>query len=137
MKKILFFILAVSLTSVILIGCQSSNSENVIVQIAKVSISKSTGFGKVNSDFFVEYVDQEKLGIFSDAITTASKNVGIADMIDPEYDFTVLDPEGNTEGYHLWLGEKGQLSTLMIVRDTHTTYSISENMTDKLIEVIE
>jgi len=135
MKKIILFVLIMSFT---LVACQSNDKSRFSeVNISKVSISKSSGFGKVNVDFFTVYKDKESLDIFNNAISTAVKREGIADMAEPEFDLKVSYTDGNKQGYHLWLGEKGQKSTLMMVNDTHTTYSISEEITNQLIDVLK
>ena len=138
MKKIILIALALSFMSVILIGCQS-NEHNGLPDgnLSKVSISKSSGFGKVNSDFFTVYEDKETLNIFKNAISNAVKSEGIADMAEPEFDIEVIYTDGNKEDYHLWVGEKGQKSTLMDVNDTHTIYTISEEITNQLIDLVK
>lgn len=138
MKKIILFVLSLSVMSIILIGCQSSDSKGLPDEnISKVSISKSNGFGKVNSEFFTVYEDKETLEIFKNAISNAVKLEGIADMAEPEFDIKVVYTDGNKQGYHLWVGEKGQKSTIMNVNDTHTIYSISEEITNKLIDLVK
>jgi len=139
MKKYILTVLLLSLMSVVLIGCQSKDSnESSDVNITKVSISKSSGFGKVNSDdFYTVYEDKETLDIFKNVITNAVKQEGIVDIAEPEFDVEVIYTDGNKHGYHLWVGEKGQKSTLMDVNDTHTIYLISEDLTNKLINLIK
>lgn len=124
--------------SVVLIGCQSKDSnEYSDVNISKVSVSKSSGFGKVNSDFFAVYEDKETLDIFNNAISNAVKRAGIVDIVEPEFDLEVIYTDGNKQGYHLWVGGKGQKSTLMNVNDTNTVYSISEEITNQLVDLVK
>lgn len=140
MKKIILFVLSLSVMfmSIILIGCQSNDIKGLPDEnISKVSISKSSGFGKVNSEFFTVYEDKETLDIFKNAISNAVKLEGIADMAEPEFDIKVVYTDGNKQGYHLWVGEKGQKSTLMNVNDTYTIYSISEEITNQLIDLVK
>lgn len=135
MKKIILFVL---LLLFILVACQSNDKSRFSeVNISKVSISKSSGFGKVNANFFTVYKDKESLDIFNNAISTAVKREGIADMAEPEFDLKVSYTDGNKQGYHLCLGEKGQKSTIMKVNDTHITYAISEEITDQLINLLK
>lgn len=104
MKKIILFVL---LLLFILVACQSNDKSRFSeVNISKVSISKSSGFGKVNANFFTVYKDKESLDIFNNAISTAVKREGIADMAEPEFDLKVSYTDGNKQGYHLWLGKK-------------------------------
>ncbi len=138
MKKIILFVLVLSFICSILIGCQSNDNRGFPNEnISKVNISKSSGFGKVNFHFFKVYKNKETLDIFKNAISNAVKREGIADMAEPEFDLRVVYTDGNKQGYHLWVGEKGQKSTLMNVNDTHTTYSISEEITNQLIDLVK
>ena len=122
--------------STFLLGCQSNdNNELNVGDISKVSISKSSGFGKVNRDFFAIYEDNETLELFHNGISNAVKQDGIVDMVEPEYDIRVYG-NGKTNGYHLWIGEKGHKSTIMKISDTHTIYSISEEITNQLIDLV-
>lgn len=57
-------------------------------------------------------------------------------MASPEYDVQIVDKAGNKYGYHLWLGDKGQNSSLMHVEDTHTIYTISKEFTEKLAALV-
>lgn len=134
--KIKFLIVILTL-SIILVACQTNNNTIAEINISKVSISKSSGFGKVNTDFFIEYEDEESMEIFKNAIANAVKREGIADMVEPEFDWKVRYIDGQKQGYHLWLGEKGHKSTLMNVKDTYTAYSISEEITNQLLELLK
>lgn len=134
MRKIMLIFLSIPLISVILIGCQSELSK---VEISKVSISKSNGFGKVNSDFDTVYEDGKTLKFFNDVISSLVKQAGIVNMSDSDFDLELIYTDGTKQGYHLWVGEKGQTSTLMNTDDTHTIYSISEEMTNEIIDLVE
>jgi hypothetical protein len=138
MKKSLLYLLSLSFLSIILLGCQSSNSAHIPEEnISKVSISKSDDFGKVNADSFTVFKDKETLTLFMNTLSTAVKRDGIANMAEPEFDLKVVFTNGKKQRYHLWIGEKGQQSTLMNVKDTHTTYVISEELTDWFINFQE
>ena len=135
----MLFVLSMTLMAIVLIGCQSKNSnEYSDTNISKVSVSKSSGFGKVNSDdFFIVYEDKETLDIFDNAISNAIKREGKVDITEPEFDLQVIYTDGNKEIYYLWIGEKGQKSTLMNVNDTSTVYSISEEITNQLVDLVK
>ena len=138
MKKSILYVLLLSLMSVVLIGCQSKGNNGFSdANITKVSIFKSSGFGKVNSNFFTVYEDKETLDLFKKVISNAVKQDGVVNMAEPEFDIEVIYTDDNKQGYHLWIGEKGQKSTLMDVNDTHTIYLISEDLTNKLIDLIK
>jgi len=122
----------VSLLAIVLLGCNEKSDDDLV----KVNISIGAEFNKVNTDFFKEYTDEESLTLFQQAIATAVKNEGIVNMATPEYDVQIVDTAGNKYGYHLWLGDKGQNSSLMHVKDTHTIYTISEEFTEKLAALV-
>lgn len=123
-----------SLIAVVLLGCNENSVPDG--DVAKVSISIGAKFNKVNTDFFKEYTDEESLTLFQQVIATAVKNEGIVDMAKPEYDVQIVDSAGNKYGYHLWLGDKDQNSSLMHVKDTHSIYTISEDFTEKLAALV-
>lgn len=128
----IFKVALLSLLAVVLLGCNEKTDA-----LAKVSISIGAEFGKINPDFIKKYQDEESLTLFQQAIVTAVKNEGgIVNMASPEYDVQIIDKAGNNYGYHLWLGDKGQNSSLMHVKDTHTIYTISEEFTEKLAALV-
>ncbi|NBI28153.1 hypothetical protein [Chengkuizengella marina] len=138
MKKIIFHILSMTLIFAILLGCQSNgNNELVDAEVSKVSISKSSGLGKVNSNFFTVYEDEETLEIFKNIILNAVKETVEVYIVNPHFDLELIFTDETKQGYHLWLGEKGQESTLMKIDDIPTIYSISEEMTKQLIDLIQ
>lgn len=127
----IFKVALLSLLAVVLIGCNEKTDE-----LAKVSISIGAEFGKINPDIIKKYQDEESLTLFQQAIATAVKDEGIVNMASPEYDVQIVDKAGIKYGYHLWLGDKGQNSSLMHVEDTHTIYTISEEFTEKLAALV-
>jgi hypothetical protein len=137
-KLILLFFLTVFIPA-ILFGCQSeSNTEfQASENLTKVSISLSNGFGKVNSDFFVIYEDKETLEIFSSVFSTAVQEEGIVDIAEPEFDLEVIYEDGKKQELHLWVGTPEQRSTLMNTNNTNTIYTVSKEMTAKLIELVQ
>jgi hypothetical protein len=142
MKKIFMFIFLTVLISAILFGCQSeSNTElqasEASEKLTKVSISYSTGFGKVNSDFFAVYEDEDTLEFFITVISTAVQEEGIVDIVEPEFDLEVIYEDGTKQELHLWVGTKEQRSTLMYIINTNTIYTVSKEMTARLIDLIQ
>ncbi len=127
----------------ILCGCGVQQAETMVlldIKIIEVKISASKGFGGMNEDILFTFTDQQSLKVFKEAIATAVKQHGIVNMVEPEYDIMVVyessEAEMPTHGIHLWLGEKGEKSTLMYISDDHTIYQTSPEMTDKLRELI-
>ena len=137
MKKFYRFIVSILLIPLILIGCQSTvDDETPNDEISKVSLSNSNTIGQINTDFFTVYEDEEVLETFQNIFISAVKQEGIVDIAEPEFDLEVIYKEGNKQEYHLWLGEKDEQSTLMQVEDTHTIYTISEEATNQLIDLV-
>lgn len=137
MKKFYRFIVSILLIPLILIGCQSTvDDETPNDEISKVSLSNSNTIGQINTDFFTVYKNEEVLETFQNIFTSAVKQEGIVDIAEPEFDLEVIYKEGNKQEYHLWLGEKDEQSTLMQVEDTHTIYTISEEATNQLIDLV-
>ncbi|MFJ7698556.1 hypothetical protein [Lysinibacillus fusiformis] len=128
-------VLVISLLATIILGC--TDEELAVGKLAKVSISNSAEFGSVHTDFIKEYGDEDSLNVFHEVMTTAVRNEGIVNMAAPQFDVQVMDTAGNQYGFHLWLGEIGQNSTLMNVKDTHTIYSISDDLTSPLRSLIQ
>ncbi|GKV63937.1 MULTISPECIES: hypothetical protein [Sporosarcina] len=104
--------------------------------IKKFSLSKSKGFGQVNGDIYAEIDDEESAELIQTAILNAVKQPGIVDTAASDYDMKVSYEDGGTQGYHLWIGEKGQKSTIMRVDDTHRIYTVSKEMTELLFEIV-
>lgn len=160
MKKIMILILPVTLIPMLLLGCQSessnvtstlyqqqaisqTNSNNIENdpasegetltlegEIKKVTISKIGGNGKVNFD------DSISIETFTQLITNAVRIRGIVDMIEPNYKMEVVYTNEEEQSFYLWIANKGQSSSIMKSDDTHTIYTVSEEMTDKLREII-
>ncbi len=138
MKKTLLALLLFTFLSPILIGCRSNSDTSLEYQgISMVEISQSAGFNSVNPDFFEVNQDEETLLIFADLLKQASRQQGIVDMIEPEYDLNIHFNNGNIQGFHLWVGDSGEISSLMKVDDTHTVYTLSAKITEKLIDLLQ
>ena len=152
MRKIIVLVLSLTFLSVILFGCQSKvntemkseleiKKDNTDLisksEIKKISISKSNGFGKVNPDFFTVFDDEKDLKIVKNVLLSANKELGSVDMAKPKFDLEVTYKNKTKQGLHLWLGAKGKRSTLMDIDDTSTIYTVLEEMTDKLIYLIQ
>ncbi|MEK4628847.1 hypothetical protein MKZ17_11630 [Solibacillus sp. FSL R7-0682] len=134
MKKTLSLILSLAFISTILLGCQSEEDSEKLklnAEVIKVSISNSQG----NSETIFE--DDASIEIFNTIITSGVKIKGFPMMANPEFYMDVVYENENKQSFHLWIGEKGEESTIMKIDDTHNIYTISEKMTDKWYELIE
>ncbi|GIO26556.1 hypothetical protein [Ornithinibacillus bavariensis] len=149
MRKMIWFTLLLLFMASTLVGCQLTNSTERLpdgnsdskkssnTELRTVSISSSRGFANINPDYFIEYDDTSTLSFFEKLTTSAEKVPGIVNMAEPEFDLLITDVDGSTEGYHLWIGAEGGKSTLMNITDTHTIYSISEDLTSSLREFVQ
>ncbi|MBD8033963.1 hypothetical protein [Solibacillus merdavium] len=152
MKKVMLLVLSLTITSTILLGCQTNesnainNGENKPKQqseveevptlqidgkIKEVSISKTKGSNKIVLE------DSSSIETLKTIIMSGIKVNGIADMTNPEYYMNIIYENGNTQYFYLWIHEKGETSTLMNTEDTHTAYTVGKEMTEKLIEFIK
>jgi len=141
----LFLIVASSL----LFGCQSkdnistetpvnpsSKSENNKVlsidrDFKSIRITKPKGFNEIIFD------DKESLKSFQDIFSSAVREPGEVDMAAPEFYMDIVYDKNNQQGLGLWIGKNGQRSTFMKTEDTSTIYTVTEEKTDKLVELVE
>lgn len=147
MKKSLLNMLTLAVLSTLLLGCQSEDNSELVAQISRpelhdndklkldgkitdISISKTKGNGFV-------FENDEIIETFRGIISSAIKENGIVNMVNPEYYLDVVYENGNKQSFHLWIGEKGQNTTIMNTSDTHTIYTVSKEMTEKLIDLVE
>ena len=148
MKNIALLVF-IALVSTILFGCQSENetvkaeeqksevemteSEHLLSksEVSKVEVSKTKGIDPV------VYEEADVLGRFNELFSSAAREPGTANVTDPEFYLKLTDEEGDIQRLHLWLGNKGEQSMLMNPSDTHTVYTVTPDMTAKLIELIE
>ena len=135
MKKILLMALFFISVPIVLMGCQTNDSDSD--DIVKVSVSESREIGKINTDFFGVYEDEETVDMFEELFEDAVKQDGIVDIVSPEFDIEAELENGNKQQLHLWVGEAGQRSTLMYVEDTNTIYRTSAEHTDWLIGLLK
>ena len=135
MKKILLMALLFVSVPIVLMGCQTNDSDSD--DIVKVSVSESREFGEINTDFLYVYEDEETLELFEELFDDAVKQDGIVDISAPEFDIEAELENGSKKQLHLWVGEAGQRSTLMYVEDTNTIYRTSAEHTDWLIGLLK
>ncbi|WP_066070813.1 hypothetical protein [Neobacillus soli] len=147
-----FSSLAVSLVfmSLFILGCQSKenvptdttvnsspkseSNEKLSIEndFTSIIVSKPKGFNEITFDD-----NKESLKTFQDIFSSAVKEPGIVNMADPEFYMNVVYDKNNQQSLYLWIGEKGQRSVFMKTEDTNTIYTVSNDMTDKLIELVE
>ncbi|MFJ7747092.1 hypothetical protein [Peribacillus sp. NPDC097295] len=148
MKKTILLAVFLISTSAILFACQSNENTNelsanpttksendnklsITTDFKSISISKTKGSNEITFD------DKETLKAFQDIFSSAVREPGIVDMAAPEFYMNVVYDKDNQKSLYLWIGEKGQRSTFMKTEDTNTIYSVTNDITDKLIELVE
>lgn len=102
-----------------------------------MSVSESSDFGGINTNFLYVYEDEETLELFEDLFEDAVKQDGIVDIAVPEFDIEAELESGSKQQLHLWVGETGQQSTLMYVKDTNTIYLTPAEDTNWLIDLLK
>lgn len=155
MKKTISVVVLMTFISVILLGCQSEDNTTPKQQTEESDIpntqqqsddnDKIILEGEISNIILKNLHDSNKIifdkandiEIIKNIIVSAKKEPGIVDMDSPEYRLVVAFTDGNESAFYLWIGEKGMKSTLMQTEDSHTIYTVSEDMTDQLIDLIE
>lgn len=100
-------------------------------EITKVSISK------VQGNITTVFDDEKSIETFRSIISSAVNENGIVNIVNPEFYMDVVYANKNKQSFELWIGEKGEKSALMKTDNTYTLYTVSKEMTDKLIDLIE
>jgi hypothetical protein len=100
--------------------------------ITKVGVSLSTGFGKVNPDFFAVFEDRPTLNLFKLAVSKAVKLPGIVDVAQPDYDVEMVYANGHKEGLHMWLYPEGPAGAIMYLTNTHIICTLPEDIAGRL-----
>lgn len=138
MKKGIVLLVSLALLSLMFMGCrlQEVATSPSADTLGQVSVSKSEGFGEVNPHFLAFFEEESSIATFERLFAKAVKRPGIADMAAPDYDLEAVYENGEKQEYHLWLGEKGQRSTLAHFEDLHITYTVIEGITDELIDLL-
>ncbi|RIX59213.1 hypothetical protein D3P08_03385 [Paenibacillus nanensis] len=121
MRKFIAHCTAILLISS-LIGCTNR-------QIDKINIYEMESFQETKNDSLKEITDTTDISVIVSAFKLAVKNSGIADMADPHYKV-----ELGTETYFLWIAENS--GTIENIKDTHTTYSLSEKSAREIYQLV-
>lgn len=167
MKKTVSLVLTLTFISTILLGCQSGDNTTIDTdknkleqqtevvtktdtdkvetnqqseedneklkldgEIIKISVSKSQGNGTTVFD------DDLSIETLTSIFSSAVKESGLVNMVNPEFYINVYT-NANLQSFHLWIGKKGEKSTLMKTNDTTTIYTVSEDITGKLNDLIK
>lgn len=148
MKKITI-LLFIALVSAFLFGCQTekeptkaeehknesktTKSEKLLLEgeITKVEVSKTKGIEPVI------YEEADHLVAFNDVFLSETREPGTVNVTDPHFYLKLTYEDGNIQRLYLWIGNKEEQSMLMNPNNTNTVYTVTTDMTAKLIELIE
>ena len=141
MKKFIQLGMAILLVSFTLLGCQQQDySLDLKEEIKEVNIFKSNEFKKESSDLIVSSSDTDNTEIFEtvkNIISNATKQEGMVNTTEPNYDLEIIYKDNSTKELYLWLLDaEGGKGSLMEVEDTHVIYNFSEELNAKLIDLI-
>ena len=106
-------------------------------EITKVIISILKESDRTYSDLNGTLNDKETLKTFKDIISSATKEDGIANMTHPDFKLELIYENDSKQELNLWLGVDGQKSSLMKTDNTNIIYTISEELTYELIELLQ
>lgn len=123
--------------SLILTGCQTKEEMLMddVSDIKEISISKSSGFGKLNDDFFAIFRDSKELDTIKSALITAKREKVRLKGIN--YDLLITDYEGGNYLLQFYLGEEGEKSEFIYVGYEDRVYFTSEETTQELRNIIK
>jgi hypothetical protein len=127
MKKVLILFCLIIMASIM--GCSSTD------KVEKVTVYKMLSFSKIKPNSQITFTETKIVNEFVEAIDTASKELGSADMSDPHYKI-----ELGEETFFLWLfinKQENTKGTLMNTNDTHTTYSLSERSAENIQDLLK
>ncbi|MEY8344558.1 hypothetical protein [Niallia circulans] len=139
MKRIFVLILPLAFISIFFLGCQSqeetyslNNNIKFDGEIVKISISKIKG----NNDYV--FADKDSIEFLRGIALNAVKENRIVNMSNPNFYIDIEYKNKKTESLYLWLGGESEKSALMKMDDnSHTIYTISEEMSSKFSTLLK
>lgn len=121
--------------AVLLSACQQQESaENQLVKqddLIRMSFSEQSGERREN------FEQRETLRTLDEIFSSATEIKGFPMLSDPEYYVDAVYQNTEQTRYHLWIGDKGQESTIRNEGENDTLYRISPKGTDRLIHLVE
>ena len=124
----------IALVSVLLVGC---NGDSRVNEIGIAGDIESIEVKQLKSDKESYMIDaQESLNEFQEVFDDTEKMDGIVDIAEPIYSLNITYANEETETVFLWVIEPNKRSSLMKGDDTHTLYTVSEEMTNILIDLV-
>ncbi|ANU10998.1 hypothetical protein BBH88_12120 [Planococcus antarcticus DSM 14505] len=129
MRKLVSF-LSLCLLSAIMMGCQNE----LLAQQEKdvdspVLLYRMVSFGEIEEDSFFTVSDEYTIQLFKEAISSAKKVSGMADVVDPQFQV-----EFGEKVYYLWIDQ--DRSSVMDSEDSNTLYMIKDNNADQIYDFL-
>ena len=160
-KKLILLCLSLVFTSNMIVGCQTVKGTGTIHNDSEINSERVNTAAKDKVDAnhqpkenseklkvdrmilssggkdTLVLEEDEVIEAIEPLIANAVREKGIVNMVSPELTIEIVYTNHDTQRYFLWIGEKGEKITLMKPDDTHTIYTASEELNDRLIELIE
>lgn len=102
----------------------------------KVDIFIAKDFDKETNTPILSITDKKTLRKITNIIKTSKKLRGILNVAAPNYVLEIHGFKNSSKAIYLWLDEDSIKGMIMYINNTSTGYSISEENTEKLKEVI-
>lgn len=114
-------------------GTGNGNADNA--EIDRVVVSRSIDFNLVNERPYAVFEVKHEIAAFDKAVETGEKMRGVLDIDFPDYDI-VIDQNGERRELQMWLDRNGNRGMFVYVGKSGTGYTMTEEATTKLIELI-
>lgn len=108
---------------------EEANHLKIEGSIEKMSISKDGDVTILD--------DAESIETLSSVIESARREEGIVNMSNTTHYVDVFYTDKEKQRFHFWLGEAGERSAVMRADDTHSIYTVSAAITEKIIKLIQ
>ncbi|MBU5674526.1 hypothetical protein [Paenibacillus brevis] len=147
MKKLILSVLAVALSAT-LAGCSADKASelpslNPVTREIRIDenampliVAESLTIEAFGSEYHTPYTDQDEIELFMQAIHTAERIIGILNVGEPDYRLHVEGVDGKEYVYDMWLRDNSGQAMLMDVQDTRSGYTISEQLTEQLKQIM-
>lgn len=130
MRKTTFILLALLL----LVYNQKGSAEN---QLSINDDSNRINFLHKSSQRQVHINDAKIINALQEVFSSATEVMGFSMMADPEYVVDVVDSNNEQIRFQLWIGDKGQESTIKEEDGDRAVYTIPPEGTNRLIHLVE
>ncbi|WP_163971175.1 hypothetical protein [Oceanobacillus halotolerans] len=127
--------IVILLMLVLIVGCMSPfgfEEEDV----TEIRVSEFEDFGQINGSDEEVYTSEDEINLFVTALNTAHKEDGSVDIARGDFDIRIILDDGTEDGFHLWLADELESGIIMHVDDTHTIYTLTDEATEQLKDLL-